>query len=89
MVAACVSGSDGLVQHSVEALDEDGGIFQRHTLEQKGLVEEEPRGVFDLAVAGIGEQLSDDLVIGVDLECGLQLGQILLAHGLHHLAHTS
>ena len=47
-------GSNGLVQHSVQALDEGGGILQRHAFEQQRLVEEEPRGVFYHAVAGIG-----------------------------------
>ena len=37
--------SDRLVQHAVEALDEGGGVFQRHAFEQESLVEEEPSGV--------------------------------------------
>jgi hypothetical protein len=67
-------GLDGLVQHSVQALDKDGGVFQWHAFEQECLIKEEPGRVFYLAVAGVGEQLSDDLVIWVDLERGLQLG---------------
>ena len=80
--------SDRLVKHSVQALDKDSCIFHRHPFEQKCLIEEEPGGVFDLAVGVIGEQLSNDLVIGVDLERGFQLRQVLLAHSLHHLAHA-
>ena len=45
---------DGLVQHSVQALDEGGWVFQGYAFEQQCLVEEEPRGVFYLAVAGVG-----------------------------------
>ena len=60
-------GPDRLIQHTVEALDEVAGSFSG-TFEQQCLVEEEPGGVFCLAVAGVGEQLSDDLVIGIDLE---------------------
>src|ERR1019366_4883121 len=61
-------GLDRLAQHTVEALDEGGGVFQRHTFEQQSLVEEEPSGVFYLGVAGVGQELLDNLVVGVDLE---------------------
>ena len=71
-VSACCLclDSDGLIKHSVQALDEGGGVFQRHAFEQQCLIEEQPGGVFYLAVVGVGEQLFDDLVIGVDLERG-------------------
>jgi hypothetical protein len=39
-------------------------------------------------VVGFREELFNDLVLGVDLERGFQLGKVFLAHSLHHLAHA-
>jgi hypothetical protein len=61
-----------LVEHSVQALDESGRVFEWHAFKQKCLVKEKPRSVFNLAAGGVAEQLPYDLVIGVDLECRLR-----------------
>ena len=81
-------GLDGLSEYAIQALDEEGGVFQRYAFEEESLVEQKPCGIFNLTAGRISKQLSDDLVIGIDLECRLNLGKAFLAHRLHHLAHT-
>ena len=81
--------SDGLIEDSVQPLHKGGGVLEGDTFEEQRLVEEKPGGILDAAAARISQQLSDDLVIRVDFERGLEVGQAFLAHGLHHLAHAS
>jgi hypothetical protein len=77
-----------LVKDAIEPLDEGGGVCEWDAFEEEGLVEESPCGILHCCFVGFSEELFDDLVIGVDLEGGFQLGKTLLTHGLHHLAHA-
>ncbi len=58
---------DGSIQDPVQALNKSSGVLQRYAFQQQGLIKEKPCCVVHLAVAGVCEQLFNDLVIGIDL----------------------